>query len=79
MQTSEGSDKEDQDSFHGYVIGRTLGQGEHGVVKEAVHELTGEKVAIKVLEKCSIADRRMMYKVKREFAILKKLNHKHIS
>ena len=70
MQGSDSSDKDDPEIFRGYIIGKTLGQGEHGVVKEAVHEQTGEKVAIKVLEKSQIADRRLVYKVKREFSIL---------
>lgn len=70
MQPSDGSDKDDHEVCQGFLISRTLGQGEHGVVKEAVHELTGQKVAIKILEKSSIADRRLVYKVKREFSIL---------
>lgn len=33
------------------VIGKTLGEGTFGKVKLATHILTGEKVAIKILEK----------------------------
>ena len=79
MQGSEGSDKEEAEVISGYALGKTLGQGEHGLVKEAMHELTGEKVAIKILEKSSIGDRRLVYKVKREFQILQKLSHPNIA
>ena len=37
-----------------YIVGKTLGEGTFGKVKQGVHSLTGEKVAIKVLEKVSI-------------------------
>jgi len=39
-----------------YKIEKTIGQGTFGKVKLAVHLLTGEKVAIKILEKDRIAD-----------------------
>ena len=35
---------------------KTLGQGTFGKVKLAIHERTGEKVAIKILEKKKIVD-----------------------
>ena len=54
----------------GYTFGKTLGQGEYGLVKEALHELTGEKVAVKILDKHLIKDRRKTYKIKKEFKIL---------
>lgn len=34
-----------------YVILRTLGKGSFGKVKEAIHVASGEKIAIKILEK----------------------------
>eukprot|EP01137_Pigoraptor_chileana_P017011 Opistho-2@74453 len=37
-----------------YNVGRTLGKGAHGVVKEASHVLTGEKVALKIVPKSEI-------------------------
>ena len=39
-----------------YKIEKTIGQGTFGKVKLAVHLLTGEKVAVKILEKDRIAD-----------------------
>ena len=37
-------------------IEKTLGQGTFGKVKLAIHDYTGQKVAIKILEKKKIAD-----------------------
>ena len=34
-----------------YVMGKTLGEGTFGKVKEGLHVFTGEKVAVKMLEK----------------------------
>ena len=39
-----------------YVLGRNLGEGTFGKVKLAIHSLTGEKVAVKILEKSKIID-----------------------
>lgn len=37
-----------------YEFGKTLGKGTFGKVKEAIHLSTGEKVAVKIIEKSSI-------------------------
>ena len=34
-----------------YIILRTMGKGSFGKVKEAIHVASGEKIAIKILEK----------------------------
>ncbi len=39
-----------------YVLTRNLGEGTFGKVKLGIHSLTGEKVAVKVLEKSKICD-----------------------
>lgn len=40
-----------------YVLSKTLGEGTFGKVKLGVHSLTGEQVAVKVLEKDRIVDK----------------------
>lgn len=47
-------------------------------VKFATHSKTGQKVAIKVLDKEKILKRRMQEQIMREIAIMKKLKHRDI-
>jgi 5'-AMP-activated protein kinase catalytic alpha subunit len=59
-------------------MGKTLGQGTFGKVKEAIHILTGEKVAIKILEKDKIKEVDDVERVTREIHILKFIRHPNI-
>jgi len=61
-----------------YILGKTLGVGSFGKVKMAEHELTGHKVAIKILNKKKVASLNMDEKVWREITILKLFMHPHI-
>ena len=54
-----------------YELGRDLGKGTFGEVIVGTHSLTGEKVAIKVLEKDKIIDVHDVERVAREIHILK--------
>lgn len=58
-----------------YVLGRDLGKGTFGEVMVGTHQLTGEKVAIKVLEKDKIVDVHDVERVSREIHILKIVRH----
>jgi len=53
-----------------YLLGKTLGEGTFGKVKLGTHILTGEKVAIKILEKSKIKDKADIERVTRELHIL---------
>ena len=55
-----------------YMIGKTIGEGTFGKVKIAVHIPTGEKVAVKILEKARIKEQADVKRVNREIKILKK-------
>jgi len=59
-------------------LGKTLGEGTFGKVKLATHILTGEKVAIKILEKDRIIDVSDVERVAREIYILKFIRHPNI-
>ena len=61
-----------------YVILRNLGEGSFGKVKEAMHVLTEEKIAVKVLEKEKITEEDDKMRVRREIEILKKVRHPNI-
>ncbi|CAD8067257.1 unnamed protein product [Paramecium primaurelia] len=72
------SDKQRQ--IGDYLLGwfKTLGLGTFGLVKLAIHQITQEKVAIKILEKSKIIDVADVERVSREIHILKLIRHKHV-
>lgn len=59
-------------------MGRTIGEGTFGKVKVGTHILTGEKVAVKILEKSKIKDVADVERVAREIHILKLIRHPNI-
>lgn len=61
-----------------YRIGQTLGIGSFGKVKLAVHEPTGKKVAIKIMNKGKMKAINMYEKSIKEISILKSIVHPHI-
>jgi 5'-AMP-activated protein kinase, catalytic alpha subunit len=61
-----------------YKLLRTLGKGSFSKVKEAVHIISGELVAIKVLDKAMIAKEEDLNRIKREIKILKVANHPNL-
>lgn len=58
-----------------YVLGRAIGQGTFGKVRNGVHIITGEKVAVKILEKDKIKDNNDVNRIIREIKILKSVRH----
>ena len=69
--------KKNQKNGH-FVLGEKLGQGTFGFVRKAIHTLTGEKVAIKILDKEKIIKERDKFRLKNEIKILKKLRHNNL-
>ena len=61
-----------------YLLSKTLGEGTFGKVKLGSHVLTGEKVAIKVLEKDRMVDKGDIKRVTREIQILKHIRHPNV-
>ena len=55
-----------------------LGEGTFGYVKMAVNNQTGEKVAIKILEKKKILEFEDIIRIEREIKILKRVRHPNI-
>jgi serine/threonine protein kinase len=63
---------------HAFLLGKSLGKGTFGKVKQATHTLTGEKVAVKILEKDKIKDKKDVERITREIKILKKVRHPNV-
>ncbi|KAI8891349.1 Pkinase-domain-containing protein [Backusella circina FSU 941] len=61
-----------------YNIISTIGTGSFGKVKLAVHSITGQKVALKIINRKKIITMDMGGRVKREIQYLKLLRHPHI-
>lgn len=57
---------------------RTLGKGSFGKVKEALHVISGEKIAIKILEKDKINKEDDLLRIRREIDILRRVRHPNI-
>lgn len=61
-----------------FIIVRTLGRGSFGKVKEAMHVISGEKLAIKILEKDKIKKEDDLLRIRREIEILNRVRHSSI-
>jgi 5'-AMP-activated protein kinase catalytic alpha subunit len=61
-----------------YLLGDTLGTGTFGKVKIGVHQLTGHKVAVKILNRQKIKTLDVVGKIRREIQNLKLFRHPHI-
>lgn len=60
-----------------YDLGRDLGQGAFATVKVGVHKSSGEKVAVKIINKISCTDEDLKY-LQREIDIARSLQHENI-
>lgn len=61
-----------------FIIMRTLGKGSFGKVKLALHTPSGEKIAIKILEKDIIKKEEDLMRIRREIKILSQVRHPNI-
>ena len=58
-----------------YIIEKTIGEGGFGKVKLARHEFTGSEVAIKIINKNLVKQKKMSSKIQREIRLLKYFDH----
>jgi 5'-AMP-activated protein kinase, catalytic alpha subunit len=66
------------DSFNcvpGYILGPVLGRGGFCTVRKALHEATGEMVAMKIIEKSRLKDPKDRDRVDRECRVLRNLSN----
>ena len=73
------SEKEFSKKVGNYIIAEQIGVGTFSKVTKGMHILTGEQVAIKILDKSKIKDDLDILHISREIEILKSISHKNIS
>eukprot|EP00756_Hemistasia_phaeocysticola_P023439 Hpha_TRINITY_DN15892_c0_g5::TRINITY_DN15892_c0_g5_i2::g.187291::m.187291 len=61
-----------------YELGKTLGSGSFSKVKEGVDVESGNKYAVKIVDKALLTKGHVEQQLKREIAIMKLLNHPHV-
>lgn len=64
-------------SIGNYAFQKTVGEGNFAKVKLAKHKLTGAEVAVKIIDKTTL-DEKKLGKLYREVRIMKMLHHPHI-
>ena len=67
-----------QTSLGDYTIKETIGKGTFSKVKLGINKITGEKVAIKILNKSKIKEKEDLNRIIREINILSKMDHKNV-
>jgi serine/threonine protein kinase len=60
-----------------YTFGKTIGVGSFGKVRLALHNLTGQKVAVKTYEKSKTKDSSQWKRVQQEVRLMERLNCQH--
>eukprot|EP00756_Hemistasia_phaeocysticola_P035783 Hpha_TRINITY_DN16604_c3_g2::TRINITY_DN16604_c3_g2_i1::g.183579::m.183579 len=61
-----------------YQLGETLGEGNYGKVKLAQHIETGQRFAVKIVQKSKLREEGLEEQMKREITVQKMLIHKHV-
>ena len=61
-----------------FILGEKLGKGAFGIVRMGINKQTGEKVAIKILEKSQITNTDDKERLIKEINVLKKMHHPNI-
>ncbi|EDK36741.2 conserved hypothetical protein [Meyerozyma guilliermondii ATCC 6260] len=74
----ESKPKEGVNRIGRYEVLKTLGEGSFGKVKLAQHSGTGQKVALKIINRKTLAKSDMQGRIEREISYLRLLRHPHI-
>ncbi|KAJ3177552.1 MAP/microtubule affinity-regulating kinase 4 [Gaertneriomyces sp. JEL0708] len=76
--SSSASAKPEVKSVGRWRLERSIGQGTYGKVRLGLDSTTGEKVAVKVIEKSQVQSQKQVSRLQREIRFLRLLNHPHI-
>ena len=61
-----------------YIVKQTIGKGTFSRVKLGINKFTGEKVAIKILDKLKIVEKEDLERIIREMKMLSELDNEHV-
>ena len=78
VQETKSKDTKTSQRLGQYTIVRTLGEGSFGKVKLATHQVSGQKVALKIINRKRLVTRDMAGRIEREIQYLQLLRHPHI-
>jgi carbon catabolite-derepressing protein kinase len=78
MEQSKSRDSKASQRLGQYTIVKTLGEGSFGKVKLATHQVSGQKVALKIINRKRLVTRDMAGRIEREIQYLQLLRHPHI-
>ena len=62
----------------GYNLGKVVGEGGFCKVRLGVHQVTGAKTAVKLVDKAKLTEENDRRRVGREIRVLKRLAHEHV-
>ena len=77
-QESKSKDSKTNQRLGQYTIEKTLGEGSFGKVKLATHQVSGQQVALKIINRKRLVTRDMAGRIEREIQYLQLLRHPHI-
>ena len=78
MQENKSRDSKASQRLGQYTLLKTLREGSFGKVKLATHRVSGQKVALKIINRKRLVTRDMAGRIEREIQYLQLLRHPHI-
>jgi len=78
LQENKSRDSKASQRLGQYTIVKTLGEGSFGKVKLATHQVSNQKVALKIINRKRLVTRDMAGRIEREIQYLQLLRHPHI-
>ena len=78
MTESKSRDSKASQRLGQYTVVKTLGEGSFGKVKLANHRVSGQPVALKIINRKRLVTRDMAGRIEREIQYLQLLRHPHI-
>ena len=73
------SDVDDSGSLPGYVLGEVVGEGGFCKVRLGIHQVSGARTAVKLIDKTKLSSESDRKRVGREIRVLKRLSHKNVA